>query len=192
MGVFSSFYILNKMKINWRKHLLTLHRDIGFLASGILIIYAVSGFLLNNNDGKNPSYTYLKGSVILEKISEDISVLKQQMLEANDALIVKKIIDKGDFYQIYFRGGEGELIKSSRKLDYGVYKRKPVLYWFNKLHYNQVAGWGLIADITVFGLLFLVLSGMFIVRGKKGLRGRGMIYLLIGIAIPIIYVYLAK
>jgi hypothetical protein len=40
-------------------------------------------------------------------------------------------------------------------------------------------------------LLFLALSGMFMIKGKKGLIGRGAILVVLGAAVPILYVTLS-
>ncbi len=44
---------------------------------------------------------------------------------------------------------------------------------------------------TPFFLLFLALSGLFMIPGRKGLLGRGAIVLLLGAAVPIAYVVLS-
>ena len=44
------------------------------------------------------------------------------------------------------------------------------------------------ADLFAFSLIFFALSGLFIVKGKKGMAGTGKWYLLAGILIPVLYV----
>jgi len=57
----------------------------------------------------------------------------------------------------------------------------------NRLHYNRVKGWSPIADFFAGSLILLAITGLFIVKGKKGLAGSGKWYLLIGLLIPILY-----
>jgi uncharacterized membrane protein YhdT len=46
------------------------------------------------------------------------------------------------------------------------------------------------ADFFAASLIFLALSGLFIVKGKRGLAGSGKWYLIAGILAPVIYVIL--
>ena len=41
------------------------------------------------------------------------------------------------------------------------------------------------------GLLFLALSGLFMLPGKNGLKGRGGVLVAIGVAVPVLYVVLS-
>ncbi|MCB9896195.1 MAG: hypothetical protein H6839_17320 [Planctomycetes bacterium] len=67
-------------------------------------------------------------------------------------------------------------------------KPRPFLRVFNWLHLNRgKAGWTWIADAYAVVLLFLATSGMLMVRGRKGLIGRGGVFLLLGVAVPVIY-----
>lgn len=62
----------------------------------------------------------------------------------------------------------------------------------NWLHLNRgKKAWTYVADAYAAALLFLAMSGMFMIAGKKGLVGRGAVLVLIGIAIPVAYVTLA-
>ena len=67
---------------------------------------------------------------------------------------------------------------------------KPIAYWVNRFHYNRVKGWIPMADIFAGSLIFLAISGLFMVKGKHGIAKRGKWYLLIGILIPILYILL--
>jgi hypothetical protein len=57
----------------------------------------------------------------------------------------------------------------------------------NRLHYNKVKGWTPIADFYAGALILLAITGLFIVKGKKGIAGTGKWYLIIGILIPVLY-----
>jgi uncharacterized protein len=62
----------------------------------------------------------------------------------------------------------------------------------NWLHLNRgKKAWTYVADAYAAGLLFLATSGMFMIAGKKGLLGRGALLVLLGVAIPVVYVTLA-
>lgn len=63
----------------------------------------------------------------------------------------------------------------------------------NWLHLNRgKKAWKYFADSYAAGLLLLATSGIFMIPGKKGIRGRGLVLVTIGIAIPVLYVTLSK
>ena len=62
----------------------------------------------------------------------------------------------------------------------------------NWLHLNRgKKAWTYVADAYAAGLLFLAMSGMFMIAGRKGLLGRGAVLVLLGVAVPVVYVTLA-
>jgi hypothetical protein len=88
-------------------------------------------------------------------------------------------------------GGVGVYNSKTGQIDYEMHKRNALIFWINKLHYNQVKGWSVMADLFAVSLIFFALSGLFIVKGKKGLTGSGKWYLIAGVLIPVLYVMLA-
>ncbi len=62
----------------------------------------------------------------------------------------------------------------------------------NWLHLNRgKLAWKYFADAYAAGLLLLATSGLFMIAGKKGLFGRGAVFVAIGVAIPVLYVVLS-
>ncbi len=59
------------------------------------------------------------------------------------------------------------------------------------MHYNRVSGWSFIGDFFAVSLVFFAASGLFMVKGKSGLAGRGKWYLVLGVLIPFIFVVFA-
>jgi hypothetical protein len=69
---------------------------------------------------------------------------------------------------------------------------RPLLRIANWLHLNRgKRAWTLVADSYAGFLLFLAISGLFMIPGRKGLLGRGGIVALLGAAVPIAYVVLS-
>ena len=69
---------------------------------------------------------------------------------------------------------------------------RPLLRVANWLHLNRgKKAWTYIADFYAVFLLFLAISGLFMIPGRKGLLGRGAIVALLGAAVPIAYVVLS-
>ncbi len=57
----------------------------------------------------------------------------------------------------------------------------------NWLHLNRgKKAWTYVADTYAAGLFFLALSGLWMIPGRKGLFGRGAIFVLLGVLIPVV------
>ena len=54
--------------MNWRRLNNVLHRDIGYLAVGLSIVYGVSGVAVNHKADWNPSYRVTKTARQIEPI----------------------------------------------------------------------------------------------------------------------------
>jgi len=182
------------MRLNTlRKWNRVLHRDIGYLAVGMSVIYGLSGIALNHTDGWNPNYTITRKEIkintpivketlnkekvlnILENYGEEDNYKKYYFPEKN----ILKIFIKGGTVRINTDTGTGNIEKL---------KRRPVLYQVNFLHYNNPRKlWTWFSDIYAAALILLAISGLFILRGKKGITGRGAWLTAIGIIIPGIF-----
>ena len=61
----------------------------------------------------------------------------------------------------------------------------------NFLHLNVPKKvWTYIADIFAAALIFLATTGIFMIEGKKGIKGRGKWLVALGVAIPIVFLLL--
>jgi len=170
-----------------RKWLRILHRDIGYLMVGLSIIYGISGYILNHIDGTDPAFKKENKSITLAKDLTRKKLLSEwNLLENNPkAKTILKINE--DHYRLMLDGGVGIYEVHSGRIDYQLYSKKPIIYFFNKLHYNKVKYWTWISDIFAFTLVFFALSGLFLVKGPKGIKGRGKWYLIAGILIPLLF-----
>lgn len=176
---------------NITKWLRIIHRDLGFLMVGICLVYGISGFLLNHIKSGDAAYKTEQGSLIIEK-NLNKELLQKAWEKEENLPPAKKIFSAGeDKFQITFEGGMGSYIPSSGNVEYQKSTKRPFVYWINKLHYNQVKNWNVMADIFAVSLIFFAVSGLFMVKGKKGLKGRGKWYLFVGILIPVVYIILS-
>lgn len=183
--------------MRWRNNprllrgLRVLHRDLGFFTVGVCIIYGVSGFLLNHMDGKDPAYHSRQGETVIEK-GLPPETLGRVWTEALALPPVKKVTLEGaGIWRVRCEGGMGRYDAADGSLSYEVHRKRPFVYWINRLHYNRVAGWNIMGDLFAFSLLFFAVSGLFMVRGKAGIAGRGKWFLAAGLVIPILYLYFA-
>ena len=167
-----------------------IHRDLGFLMVGICLVYGISGFLLNHMNGKDPAFKTTEATVQLEKglSNDELAVLwgDKKLPPLRKVMTIDE-----EHARLMLNGGVGVYSSATGVADYEVYKKNEFIYWINRLHYNKVNGWTIMADIFAFSLVFFAISGLFMVKGRKGIAGRGKWYLIAGILIPVLYVILA-
>jgi hypothetical protein len=60
----------------------------------------------------------------------------------------------------------------------------------NYLHYNPKKWWTVISDIYAISLILLATTGLFIIKGKNGIKGRGAWLTGLGIIVPVVYLLL--
>lgn len=178
-------WLKNKSIRYWLR---VLHRDIGFVMVGICLIYAISGLILNHMDGKDPSYKTEEHTLYVES-ELDRNSLKSLWNNNSQLPHANRVIKVDETHlQILFDGGLGIYNTDTGQIDYEKYAQRPLIYWITKLHYNKVNGWSIMADLFAASMIFFAISGLFMVKGKKGITGEGKWYLLIGITIPILYI----
>jgi hypothetical protein len=66
----------------------------------------------------------------------------------------------------------------------------PVLNEMTEMHYSPNTFWSWFSDIFSIGLLVVTITGLFLIKGKKGIRGVGGIELLIGLVLPFILYFI--
>jgi hypothetical protein len=70
---------------------------------------------------------------------------------------------------------------------------RPLLFDLNFMHLNNGKGpWTAIADVYAGLLIVLALTGPLLVRGRKGLSGRGGVMVAVGIVLPVAYAVLMR
>jgi len=173
--------------MNLTRTLRVIHRDLGFLVVGISLVYGISGILLNHMNGKDPAFQNDTKTVQLPA-NLDENELTTTWQTNKDLPPLKTVMRSDDSHlQVFLSGGTGIYNTVDGSLSYERYIKRPLIYWINRLHYNKVKGWTWVADCFAGSIIFLALSGLFIVKGKKGLAGSGKWYLIAGILIPILF-----
>ncbi len=179
-----------------RKWSRILHRDIGFFFIGTTLIYAISGIALNHMSDWNPNYfveiEHFKTSLDLEKTAS----VKNDILVFLEEVDAKKNY-KSHYYssentlKIFLKGGSSIVVNVKNGKGRAEYlKKRPVFYEVNYLHYNPNRIWMWFSDVYAGALILFVITSFFITKGKKGILGRGGIYALLGILIPILFLIL--
>lgn len=181
--------------MHWRRLLLASHRDIGYLLAGLTIAYAVSGLAVNHAQDWNPTYA-------IRKETHAVGPLPSGDLPAAARVALERLDISESPQSIVPAGPERvRIFLTNRTLTVDVAKQqasdervspRPFLSQVNFLHLNRGKGvWTWIADIYAVGLFYMAVSGMFIMKGRLGLGGRGLWLLLAGLVPPIVFVLLA-
>ncbi|OKZ00005.1 MAG: peptidase [Alistipes sp. 58_9_plus] len=151
-----------------RKWSRSLHRDLSYFFTGVLVVYAVSGFMLNHKKDFNSDYSIVREERKLatplpqgrdawnrERVAEAIApyggadaYLKHYFPEEGT---LKVFIRGGSTFTLDLTTGNG-LFESVRK--------RTVLSAFNRLHYNPSRWWTIFSDIFLAGLLVIVATGL--------------------------------
>lgn len=171
---------------------LVVHRDLGYFFFGMVIIYAISGIAINHLADWNPNFVSETKEI---KLNEPLDI---RTLDKEKMITILDQIGEGEFYnkhffpnnktvKIYIKGGTG-FIDLETGLGKIVRQKKRFMFnEFNFLHYNAPKKlWTLFADIFAIALVLLALSGLFIIKGKNGIKGRGGWLVSAGIIIPFI------
>lgn len=181
-----------KMK-TLRKWSRILHRDIGYFFIGTSIIYGISGIALNHMSDWNPNY-----SVTLKSFVTSLDLKKADDTKAKVLLLLDEIDDRDNYkkhyykssnqLKIFLKGGSSVFVDvNGKKGEVEYLKRRPIFYESNFLHYNPNRIWTWFSDAFAAALILFAVTSFFMVKGKKGMRGRGGIYTALGIIIPILF-----
>jgi hypothetical protein len=184
-----------RRKLSFRPWLRAFHRDIGYFAVGLTIVYATSGIAVNHLKDWDPNFKQvnLTHQLVLPLPTDDDAAAKsalaslhvqeppREVYRASDTQL-DVVFDKRTFHVDTTTGVVHEEGQSAR----------PLLRAANWLHLNRgKKAWTYVADFYAVFLLFLAISGLFMIPGRKGLIGRGAIIALVGAALPILYVVLS-
>jgi hypothetical protein len=171
------------------------HRDIGYLLAGMAIIYAISGISLNHKNNWNPNYIYDNRT-----FKSEVKITRESFSKETAADILKSLNIDPEFKTFYFPTGnkvtifiEGGFVRFDTDTGEGVLEkisRRPVFYQINFLHYNPGKWWKYFSDIFCVALIIVTVTGLFIIKGKNGITKRGAILTIIGILLPIIFLFI--
>lgn len=169
-----------------------IHRDLGYVVVGLCLVYGISGILLNHMGETDPAYKSAFHTIELPAGLDREALAAAWDGAGGDLPALRRVMPIDERHtRLMLDGGVGVYDTADGRLDYEVHRKRPLVYWINKLHYSKVKGWSVMADLFAVSLLFLALSGLFMVRGRKGLAGRGKWYLVAGLLIPVVYILLS-
>lgn len=182
--------LLPILKKRWRGWLRAIHRDVGYLAVGFTLIYALSGLAINHIKDWDPNFhTYEKTVQVapIDPALDDDAAIALAMQEVGISDQPRSSYRAGDEVRLDYDDKNVAIIG-----DQATIQGRSSRFFFrlaNWLHYNRgKAAWTYVADAYAVLLLYLACSGLFMLKGRLGLRWRGTILVLLGVSVPIGYV----
>jgi uncharacterized protein len=173
-----------------RRFNIATHRDLGYFFSSLIIVYCLSGIALNHIDDWNPDFIIHKETVAIK------GDYKGKKLTKTDIEKFGKLVGEGSYkiydsptsdqVKIYYDNASLHLNFSTGKGEYERVSRRPIFYHSNVIHRNSVRGWKWASDVFAFMLIAINITGLFILKGKHGLGGRGKWLIAAGALPPII------
>lgn len=176
-----------------RKILRIAHRELSYVFAGALLVYAISGIALNHKTTFNSQYSVHRTEHKLalmpteEVTSETVtSWLKECGVEnkyiqhySPTPTTVKAFLKSNATLTVDLSTGTAVVEQL---------KKRPIIGSLSKLHYNPGKAWTWFSDIFAVSMVILVLTGIFMLKGKHSLWGIGGIEFLIGILIPLFFI----
>jgi len=181
--------------MKWRKWNNIIHRDLGYLCVGLTIVYAISGVAVNHVRDRNwnPNFRVQTSSTNIgpiESAGVSTQLLAQDVLRRLGESGAMRSTFKPDPNTIQVFVGDNTItveLSTGNVTQERVSDRR-LLRRFNFLHLNNPRRlWTYMADLYAIALAVLAITGMFVIKGKNGIRGRGAWLAGAGIAIPVLF-----
>jgi uncharacterized protein len=171
-----------------------LHRDIGYLCFGMTIIYAISGIILNHfksGDFIHPdyrkSYREIKVAPPLNGKADKTYVFSL-LDQTGEKMHYKSYITGEGYVQVFLTNGYIYVDLASGNAQVEKKVTSYIFKEFNLLHYNNIKRlYTWFSDIYAVALIALAITGLFILRGRNGIIGRGAWLTAIGIILPALF-----
>jgi len=178
------------MKI--RKLLRILHRDLGYFIVGMTIVYVLSGILLNHRHDFNPDYNIYTEDFTFDPSTKDATVeddLKSIIHDLPYDLKYKKhYISNDGSVRVFIESGEVVINPETGKGVMRYLERRPIFFEMNKLHKATIGStWKWVSDLMAFILLFVAVSGLIILKGKRGFLRWGLWWVISGFIVPLAF-----
>lgn len=171
------------------------HRDVGYFCVGLILIYSISGIAVNHVDSWNPSYVITRSEQVLKDLpaaleSEEFEQALAKRLGIGTRLLTR--VKDTQEETLFFYEGTRVVWNATKQQAYVETTEKRLgLFFANYLHLNKAKRvWTYVADVFAVLLIYLSLSGLFMIKGANGFGRRGWIFVTAGLVIPIAFYYL--
>lgn len=176
-----------------RKLLRILHRDLGYFIVGMTLVYTLSGIFLNHRYDFNPDYHIIAAdfqSGIGPGTQIDKEVIVRELEKLDSRLVYKKhFMNNQGNLKVFVENGEVVINPLTGAGSMNYLQRRPVIFEMNLLH-RASAGtlWKWISDGMAVILFFVAVSGLFLLKGKRGFNRWGLWWTIAGIIIPLFFI----
>jgi uncharacterized protein len=178
-----------------RKLLRVLHRDLGYFIVGMTIVYALSGIYLNHRHDFNPDY-----KIFIEEFETEIGTaddfdeqkVRDVLKELDRKVVYRKhfVTNQGNI-KVFIENGEVVIHPESGAGAMHYLQRRPIIFEMNRLHRATLGTlWKWVSDSMAVILLFVAVSGLFLLKGKRGFGRWGWWFTIAGIVVPLIFTLL--
>jgi hypothetical protein len=178
-------------QLPWRRWSIVLHRDMGYLAVALTLAYGISGVAVNHRADWNPNYRIAKEFVTVAPITAtevpDMVAAARTQLGLNTAP-TNTFRPDPQTLQLFYRTKVYHVDLPTGKVMIESNVPRRVLYEMNQLHLNGPKhAWTYIADLYAIALILLAVTGLFVLKGRLGITGRGGWLTAAGTLIPVGY-----
>lgn len=177
------------VKKRWRGWLRAFHRDFGYVAVGFTVIYALSGLAINHIADWDPNFVATERTMSISlPATTSVEEANARIADAIGLGTPNAVARTGDELRLTYDDGTTATVIG----DHVTVQARSSRFFFrvaNWLHYNRgKKAWTYVADVYAVMLLYLAISGIFMIKGKLGLRWRGAVLVSLGVAVPLVYV----
>lgn len=182
------------MTVKIRKYCRKIHSHLSFFFVGVVLIYAISGITMNHLKDFNPQYV-----ISVKDYVDGGKYPHMHNFTKNEVLDLLKEVDESDNYtkhyypnkstmKVFLKNGSSFTLNTQTgDVKYESLQKRPFFSQLSFLHYNPGSWWTIFSDIFAVCLIIICLTGIFITKGKYGLKGIGGIELIAGLLIPILF-----
>lgn len=186
--------LVGTIRKRWRAWLRSIHRDIGYLAVGFTVLYALSGIAMNHIEDWDPNFHATEITRTIAPIPDEISdgeAAKRIAAVAGTSGKLDDVYRAGDEVRLTYADGTkltaiGDTLTVQRRRDRFFFR---IADWLHATRGKQA--WKFIADAYAVLLLYLAVSGIFMIKGRLGLRWRGAVLITLGLGVPLGYIVLS-
>lgn len=182
--------------MNWRRINRAVHRDVGYFCAALTVVYAISGLAVNHVGDWNPNYK-------IERVEKSFTPIPVGTREEMVAALVVALELPGPpkdafraephLVDLFY---DGWSVKADARKGTALIERprdRVFLRDANFLHLNHPKGlWTWFADAYAILLALLAITGLFILRGRNGITGRGLWISLAGLLVPLVFVVVLR
>jgi hypothetical protein len=176
----------------WRRWNNALHRDVGYAIAALTVAYGISGLAVNHIDAWNPSYAVRKEHRRIAPVPdgprEALVADARAKLGLAEAPTGAHEPDAATL-ELFYGLSTYRVDRPTGEVVVEPTAPRPVLRELNDLHLNNYKGaWTVVADVYAGSLVLVAITGLFVLKGRAGITGRGAWLTALGVLVPLGFV----